>query len=332
MNNFYVKLVLMASVFMLVDASILNRGEPDYEKLFAQLNESKDHSGSPWKIWSPEANEPYYTALKDAVFVKMGTSFADAFNRKYPKASVNSIKYLAQYIDALSGWQESYPPQATATIGSKEVYLSGDVANIIYDMNDAGFARTTDRAISKVIWFEMKSDNNMLSLLNNDIGFYTQEDEDRYVREVIDSATAVIKAVETSDHYIIYIKRPEMFFYRDKNPIFMIGSYRHYGPVISVRHSENGGGNGEFLLPGPVAREFCSNTEYRKPIESKRLSESEIELIIPKDTDQNRFYNWWYGKRGKFSRIDMLDEPAVLSPIPPAYAFLMNVCNRISGR
>ncbi len=245
MNNFYVKLTLIASVFMLADASILNRGEPDYKKLFAQLNEPKDRSGSPWKIGSPEA---------------------------------------------------------------------------------------TDRALAKVIWFEMKSDNNMLSLLNNDIGFYTQEDEDRYVREVIDSATAVIKAVETSDHYIIYIKRPEMFFYRDKNPLFMIGSYNHYGPVIYVMHSENGCDNGEFLLPGPVAREFCSNNEYMHPIESKRLSESEIELIIPKDTNQNFLYDWWYGKRGTFSRIDMLDEPAVLSPVPPAYAFLMNVCNRISGR
>jgi hypothetical protein len=332
MNNFYVKIALMASAFMLVDASILNKGEPDYAALFAQLNESKDHSDSPWKIWSQEENEKYYTELKDAVFAKMGTSFTEAFNRKYPKASENSIKYLAQYIDALSGWQESCPPQATATIGSKQIHLTGDIANIIYDMNDIGFDRTTDHAITKVIWFEMKLDDKILSLLQNEICLYDQAEQERYEREIMDKATAIIKAVETSDRYIIYIKRPEMFFYRDKNPLFMIGSYNHYGGRIYVRHSENGCDNGEFLLPGPVAREFCSNDKYIKPIESVRLSEDEIELIIPKDTDHNRLYDWWYGKRGKFSRIDMLDEPAVLSPIPPAYAFLMNVCNRILRR
>jgi hypothetical protein len=332
MKTICVKIILLSALCAGTKASILNRGEPNYTKLFAELNRKPDHSGSPWKIWSAEANEPYYTALKDAVFAKMGTSFADAFNRKYPQATENGIKYLAQYIDGLTCWQESYPPQATATIGSKQVYLDGDVANIIYEMNDAGFDRTTDSATAKVIWFERKFDENILSLLQNEIGFYSQEDEDRYVKEVYDLATAVIKAVETSDHYIIYIKRPEMFFYRDKNPIFMIGSYNHYGPVIYVRHSEHGCDNGEFLLPGPVAREFCSNNEYMQPIASKRLSESEIELIITKDTDENRLSTWWYGKRGTFSRIDMLDEPAVLSPVPPAYAFLMNVCNRISDR
>lgn len=332
MKSIYAKIIVFSTLFAGINASELNRAESYYTKLFTELNQQSDCSGSPWRLWSQEENEKYYIELKDAVFAKMGKSFADAFNRKYPQATENSIKYLAQYIDALSGLMKSNPSQVIATVGSKQINLMGDIPDITYDMSGQEFDRTTEHAIAKVIWFEMKFDDKILSLLQNEIGFYNQEDEDRYVRDVMDRATAVVKAVETSDHYIIYIKHPEMFFYRDKNPIFMIGSYNHYGARIYVRHSGNGCDNGEFLLPGPVAREFCSNDNYMKPIESVRLSESEIEVIIPKNTDANRLYDWWYGKRGKFSRIDMLDEPAVLSPIPPAYVFLMNVCNKCLGR
>lgn len=158
----------------------------------------------------------------------------------------------------------------------------------------------------KVIWLEEKPSNN--------------------------NETAIIKATETPDQYTIYIKHPEVFFYRDKNPKFMIGSYNYYGGTIYVRHSESGDYIGDLLLPGPIAREFASNDNNLKTIEPVRISDNEIQLVIPKDQYESLFYDWWYGKRGKFYRIDMLEEPKILSPIPPAYSFLMNFFNMFSRR
>jgi len=92
-------------------------------------------ASSPWKWGNHEHMEEHYEELKQLVFKKMGPDFVAAFNRQYPQSSKNAVEELARHFDYVSQWLESYPPQAIATIGSKETYLAGDIANIIYDMN-----------------------------------------------------------------------------------------------------------------------------------------------------------------------------------------------------
>ena len=79
-----------------------------------------------------EFDLPIYHALKEAVFAK-DPSIVGWFNEAYSQPTEEAVLYLAQYIDSIGPWGERYPPFATATIGTEEVYLDGWVAIIIYD-------------------------------------------------------------------------------------------------------------------------------------------------------------------------------------------------------
>ena len=96
--------------------------------------QSKDYPH--WELvnrgWNIEDTEADYAKLKQLVFEKMGADFAATFNTQYPQSSKKAVKELARHFDHISPWKETFPPQAIATIGSKETYLDGDIANIIY--------------------------------------------------------------------------------------------------------------------------------------------------------------------------------------------------------
>ena len=82
-----------------------------------------------------EDAEAGYAQLKQLVFEKMGPSFAAEFNRQYPQSSKKAVEQLALHINHIGDWYET-PPYATATIGSQETILDGDIACIISDMKE----------------------------------------------------------------------------------------------------------------------------------------------------------------------------------------------------
>lgn len=73
-----------------------------------------------------------YEKIKQAVFNKMGPQFAQEFNLKYPEPTAYAVIELAARFDDMSKWQETYPPQATATIGSQEIKIDHDIAVMLH--------------------------------------------------------------------------------------------------------------------------------------------------------------------------------------------------------
>ncbi len=76
-----------------------------------------------------------YNILKEAVFNKMGQTFASSFESQYLMPTKKSVEELAHHFDhPPSFWFLSNPPQTTAVIGGKQVEIQGHIGDIIYDL------------------------------------------------------------------------------------------------------------------------------------------------------------------------------------------------------
>jgi len=117
----------------------------------------------------------------------------------------------------------------------------------------------------------------------------------------------IFKVTETPEKFIIYIKHPEEWFHGEKNPKFTVSAE---GRMIFIESPHKPGTINDLNLPHPVAKDLW-RTELLKP---NKISENEIELIIPKDQSRSALYYWWH--RGKFYRIDPLNEPRQVTPPP----------------